>query len=73
MPPKKNHFEKQKSNLQLSLNIPLIPFGKEEKKGKNTPHSSPPQEPQKQLLGRRGKKSQLNSPLLLFKFSPLNP
>jgi len=31
IPPKKNHFEKQKRNLHLSLNIPLVPFGKGEK------------------------------------------
>jgi len=62
MPPKKNHFEKQKRNLQLSLNIPLVPFAKGEKKGKKSCHSTPPHPTSETTPHKKGEKK-LNPPL----------
>ncbi len=64
MPWKKNHFEKQKRNLQLFLNIPLVPFWKGEKKGKTSPHSTPPNL-RNNSSQEGGKKTQLSPPLYL--------
>ncbi len=72
MPLKKNHFEKQKRNLQLSLNIPFVPFGKREKKGKNSPHSTPPHPTSETTPHKKGEKNS-TLPSSLFKLSPLNP
>jgi hypothetical protein len=63
MPPKKKHFEKQKRNLQLSLNIPIVPFGKGgEKGGKITSLHSTPPNLRNNSSEEGGKK--LNSPLI---------
>jgi len=72
MPQKQNHFEKQKRNLQLSLNIPLISPGKGEKKEKESPHSTPPH-PTSDTTPHKKREKNSTLPSSLFKFSPLNP
>ncbi len=72
MPLKKNHFEKQKISLQLSLNIPLVPFGKGEKNGRKSPHSTPPHPTSETTPHKKGEKKNQLSPPLYLNF-PLNP
>ncbi len=62
MPRKKNHFENQKRNPQLSLNIPLVPFGKGEKI--TSLHSTPPNL-RNNSSQEGGKETQLSPPLYL--------